>query len=498
MSDGLERIRTPLRRAMHFLGDGVWDVEMSSFTGLRRMGIKAVRVVHLVVKGFVEDQCPLHASSLTFSTLMSIVPVLAVSLALARGLGAGDNFEVWCREKARVVLIEKASVPVDAIAIHAKSPDAAVTNGGAVVAVPDKVPAEELASRMDNLIEQLFGSVRNVSFAKLGGVGLLILVWSVVQVLGRVESSFNKVWGVTTGRPLFRKILDYLSVLIIVPILAVAASSLPALTVISKFLDHSVGMDPAIGTPFATVVDMVVSVKMKGVIVVGMATLAFAFMIMFMPNTKVKLKAGLGGGLVAALLFIVWMELCIAVQIGVAKYSSIYGTFAAVPIVLFWVYVSWQIILLGAEVAFALQNVSTYRMEMQAHSSSARSRFVVAMSVMKVAAKALLGNDPVFEAGAFAKENRVPVRLVNQVLRELTDAGLLAELSARPGFFVLLKSPDSIMVRDLFNVAFGSEGGLKESGLDLGGTVGDIMHKADVGLDAALAGLSTRSLAAKT
>ncbi|MEI6972497.1 MAG: YhjD/YihY/BrkB family envelope integrity protein [bacterium] len=258
----LEKATTPFRRALKFLGDGVWDIEMSSLTGLRRLGVKAVRVVHLVVKGFVDDQCPLHASSLTFSTLMSIVPVLAVSLALARGLGAGDNFEVWCREKAREVLIEKASTGV-LVQPEAGSSAVAGQAGAVTVAVPEEVPAEELAGRMDNLIEQLFESIGNVSFAKLGGVGLLILVWSVVQVLGRVESSFNKVWGVTSGRPLFRKVLDYLSVLIIVPILAIAASSLPALSAISKLLDPS-------GSGHLTTI--VAAVKMKGLIVVGMAT----------------------------------------------------------------------------------------------------------------------------------------------------------------------------------------------------------------------------------
>ncbi|MEI6972011.1 MAG: YhjD/YihY/BrkB family envelope integrity protein, partial [bacterium] len=189
-------------------------------------------------------------------------------------------------------------------------------------------------------------------------------------------------------------------------------------------------------------------------------------------------------------------ELCIAVQIGVAKYSSIYGTFAAVPIVLFWVYVSWQIILIGAEVAFALQNVSTYRMEMQGDAACARTRFVVALSVMKVAAKAMVWNGPMFEVAAFARDNEVPVRVVNQVIRELVDADLLAELSGRPGYFVLVRSPDSIMVKDLFDVMFGAGDGLKDCGLDLAGSVGEIIQKTESGLDAALAGLTAKGLAA--
>lgn len=478
--------RASLLRAWQFMVDGVWDVELTSLSGLRRAGVKTVRVLNLVVKGFIDDQCPLHASSLTFSTLMSVVPVLAVSLALASGLGAGDNFEKWCRSKAHEIL-EKSGTPAisaDDAGRPAAADKAAVTGLGVV---PVKVQTQELAGRMDNLIQQVFDSVRNVSFAKLGGIGLLIVIWSVVQVLGQVEASFNKVWGVTASRPIHRKVLDYLSVLIIVPVLAIAASSLPALSAISRYIPDVTGhMTSVLG-----------SVVMQGLVVVSMTTLAFTFMIMFMPNTKVKLRCGLGGGLVAAVLFLIWMQLCILAQIGVAKYSSIYGTFAAVPIVLFWVYLSWQIILVGAETAFALQNVGNYRMEIQAHTASARSRFILALSIIRVAAKSMMGNEPIFEASSFVKEQRLSARLVNLVLHELVNAGLLAELSDRPGFFVLLKSPDSVMVRDVFNIVFGSGKSLESSGLNLGGTIGEIINRTDASLDAALVGFSAGRLAVK-
>mgnify|MGYP001611678160 CR=1 FL=1 len=488
MTSGFDRAKTPFHRAWHYVADGVWDVDPTSLSKLRRFGVKTVRVAHLAVKGFIDDQCPLHASSLTFSTLMSIVPILAVSLAVASGLGAGKNFEQWCRDTAKEQ-ISKHSKDLNKPAAGGEQPIAAPAVKGGETAVPAaRAPTEGLSETVDMVITWIFSSVGNVSFNKLGGVGLLILVWSVVQVLGRAESSFNKVWGVTAGRPLHRKILDYLSVLIIVPILAIAASSLPALSVISRHLD------PALAGPLTGFLE---AVKIQGLIVVAMTTMVFAFMIMFMPNTKVKLHCGLGGGLVAALLFIGWMKLCVAMQIGVVKYSSIYGTFAAVPIVLFWVYVSWQIILLGAEVAFALQNVSTYRMEMQAHAASARSRFVVALSVIRAVAGAMQGSEPVFDSVAYVKEKKVPVRLLNQVLRELVAAGLLAEVSGRPGYFVLLKSPDIVTIKEVFNVVFGSGLNIEASGLNLGSSITDVIRKTDAGLETALAGISAKSLAVK-
>jgi len=110
----------------------------------------------------------------------------------------------------------------------------------------------------------------------------------------------------------------------------------------------------------------------------------------------------------------------------------------------------------------------------------------------------MVGNEPIFEAAAFVRQQRLSARLVNLVLHELVTAGLLAELSDRPGFFVLLKSPDSVLVRDVFNIVFGSGKSLEGSGLDLGGTIGEIIHKTDASLDVAFAGFNAGKLAIKS
>jgi len=277
-------------------------------------------------------------------------------------------------------------------------------------------------------------------------------------------------------------------VLIIVPVLAVAASSLPVAKVVLKFVDPQVAEQ---------MMGIVGSGRLEAILVVTMTTLAFAFLIMFVPHTKVLVRAGLGGGFVTAILFIVWMKICIAIQIGVANSSKIYGSFAVVPIILFWVYVSWEIVLLGAEVAFALQNCTTYRMEMNANTASAKSRFMLALSVIRETSRAMLLNTPVFDSSVYAREKAVPVRLLNEVLRELDSAGMLAELSEQPGCYVLLKSPDSIAVKDVFDAVFQSGADPQHLGLNLGGSVGEILTITEAGVEKVLDKLTARTLATK-
>src|SRR5450759_4147432 len=166
------------QRAWRFMSESIWEIELSSLSRLKRLGINFVRVVFLVFKGFRENDCPLHAASLTYSSLMAIVPILALALALLRGLGAGD----WAEQR----IIQS------------------------IVVMPDQ---------FQDFVVNLLTSVKNTNFATLGGIGLVLLFWIVVDVLSCVEMSFNRVWGVTLPRRLLRKFSNYLSIVMVVPIL---------------------------------------------------------------------------------------------------------------------------------------------------------------------------------------------------------------------------------------------------------------------------------------
>jgi len=483
-------IGAKLRRAWRFILEDVWDIELSSLSWKRGFGIKALRVAFLVLKGFREDECPLHASALTFSTLMAIVPILALSLSLARVFGGDDlarsrvqgMISDWTRKfetSAEVAADDSTPVLPDKDDRRAD----AETGGDAAEGV---LTPEELATQIENLVNEAFSKVQNISFTTLSGVGLVLLVWMVIAVLGRVEAAFNRVWGVTEGRSIWRCFTDYLSVVLILPFLVIAASSLPVADFATRFADESTAK---------VIRTFLGSGVLKDLTVVVMTTLCFGFVTMFMPNTRVGATAGLAGGTVAGLLFIGWMWLCAALQVGAAKYGKIYGSFAIVPIILAWVYVSWQIVLLGAEVAFAVQNCSTYRMEQGARRANVQSRIILALSVVMEAARAMLGEAKNFEASDYARSRRVPVRFLNDIVDELVQAGCLAELSEKRGCFVLLKSPGKLRVNDIVDVVLRS--GVKPeavglTGLDRG--IEEVVNAAEESLDRTLSDSSIEDL----
>jgi membrane protein len=306
------------------------------------------------------------------------------------------------------------------------------------------------------MVEDGFARVEQISFTALGGTGLVLLLWMVISVLGRVEGAFNTVWGVTAGRSVWRRFTDYLSILVVLPVLIAAASSVPAVDLVMRLLDE----------PGAALVRRLLeSAPLKAATVLATTGLCFTFVLMFMPNTRVRTRSGLAGGFVTALLFLAWMRFCAAVQVGVASRGRIYGSFAVVPIVLFWVYVSWQIILFGAEVAFAVQNCGTYRMEAGAGKASFRARSMVALSIVVAAARGMLGQSGRFDVAAYAREKRIPVRLLNDVIADLERLGLIAAVADDEGTYALLRSPDALLVVDVLESL--SDAGVQGAALGL-------------------------------
>ena len=451
-NDGKSGIRKRFSRVWSFLAEDVWDVEISSLSTMRRVGVNAVRIFHLIFRGYRDDECPLHAAALTFNTLMSFVPVLALSLSIAKGFGAGDVVQSKIRNTIYSQLGQFQAEQAVREGTGA-APPAAVTNLAASVdgAAPEETvaladdttaftEANSLVDQIDGVLEQVFGYVENINFAALGGVGLAVLLWSVLSVLGRVESSFNRVWGVTAERSLLRKFTDYLGVLLLAPILILFSSSIPVISLTRQFLPETLA---------AFVTSLLESDALQHLTVVALVSLSFTVFIMVMPNTRVRFGSGFCGGLVAGLLFILWMWICVRVQVGAARAGTIYGSFAIVPILLLWVLISWHIVLFGAEVAFAVQNCTTFRAEQTARRASTESRIVLALSIVSEATRAFKEGEGAWDARAFARQKSVPVRLLNEVLDELSAQGYLGEIAERPGVFAMLKFPDSISRRDI-------------------------------------------------
>lgn len=418
-------------RFTRFFSDAVWDMDLNAVPAFARPLLRTVRIVRLVLNGFWRNQWTLYAAALTYTTLVSIVPVLALGLSVLRGLGAGRLAEQKIKSAVATM------------------------------------PAE-----FQKFIGDLLSYVDNTSFTALGGIGLALLLLVSVRMLSQVELAFNRVWGVRSARPLFRMVSDYLSILIVVPIFMLAATTLNATHFSQVALAFLQEKAPMIYRTYMTVL---------GFAPLLATWIAFAFLYKFMPNTRVRVAPALASGVIGGSLWTLWQWFYITLQIGIGSYNKIYATFASVFIFLLWVFVSWQIVLLGAEIGFALQNHATYRMEQRSYGASLKARLLLGLSVLRHAAAALIGNAPVFNLADFARNHGVPVRLLNEVIAELTHAGYLGELAGEQGIYTLLCLPDKVTVGDVMRVFLNSGSNPASLGLpDVDAPVAALVDKLEI------------------
>ena len=475
--------RRRLRRVWQFVSEDAWDIELTSLSKLKCFGVKSLRVIHLVVKGFKEDECPLHASALTFNSLLAVVPILALSLALARVFGGAELAETRTREVVEQFTSKFGTEIVVSNAVPVATPAKVIEAVSGTGAVPSP---EEFAVQLNGMLDAGFAHVQNINFAELGGLGFILLIWMVVAVLGRVEASFNRVWGVSVERPMLRKFTDYLFMVIILPFLITMATAMPIAEMVAKCVNPEVAdrINALLGSGY---------LKTAIVLIATLAT--FSVIIKFMPNTKVRIRPALVGGIVAGLLFIAWLWTCASFQMAVGKYSKLYGSFAIVPIVLFWVYVSWEILLFGAEVAFAVQNCTTYRMEQGARRANMPARITLALSIVVEAGRAMLEKTGGLNVADYARDRIVPVRFINDVADELVQEGFLASLAGEEGCFVLLGAPDSFRVKDIVDAVVGS--GVKPEALGLKGIdprIEQVVQTAADGIGGSLSRMTIQDL----
>ena len=428
------KIKALLADCHTFLTRGVWEIDCRTLPWFHRIGVYAVRLVSLVLSGFKNDQCSLHAASLTFFSLMALIPILALTLAMARAFGGADlakaqfdkHLNAWMTQMEQSV---EAKVQAEGIA------EEKVSDG----------VAHAFSEQVREIADQLFAQLDQLEFGTLGGIGAVMLLWTVIGMLGKVESSFNQVWGVEYQRPFVRKCFDYLGVCLILPFLVTAASSVPVASMVTGFMEKTVG-----GVVSDATRSLLNSGLFKLSVTLLIGSLAFAFLLGFMPNTRVKLVPALVGGCVTLILFGGWLKLCAMLQIGIAKYSTLYGSFAVLPILLLWVYTSWQIVLLGAEISFAMQHRDTYVREQHAADASLRARLLLALTLCaETARQAKASQGGPFAAEAYAEEHRIPVRFVKDILEDLVRNQILAKVAERPGEYLLYRCGDTLTAADI-------------------------------------------------
>jgi len=376
-----ERSLKKVSDTVQFLNADIWRLQAHKLPRRRSFWITQLRIVLLAVRRFNLDRCELRASALTFYSLLSIVPVVALAFAVAKGFGVEKVLADQLMEKMQ--------------------------------------GQEEVAQRIIGFAQSLLETTKGGAIA---GVGIVLLFWTVIKVLGNVEKSFNDIWGVNTGRTMGRKFADYLSTMMICPVLLIIASSVTVLltTQVSGLLERL--------SFLGSLADVLI--WLLELLPYGVIWLVFTFIYVFMPNTKVELKSALWGGILAGTIYQLVQLTYITFQIGVSNYGAIYGSFAALPLFLVWLQLSWLIVLLGAEISFAHQNVGTYEFEQDCLAASHSFKRMIALMMTSLCVKHFLNAEKPLTAEAISRQLEVPIRLVRSVLAELTGARLLAEIRA--------------------------------------------------------------------
>jgi membrane protein len=426
-----------IKRIMDYLHIDLWRIRLRDEPRRRSFLIRHLRIIVLSLRGFNEDRCSLRASALTFFTLMSIVPMVAMAFGIARGF----NFEDTLKSK----ILEMVSTPSPAVVRGTAPPGTAEAASDEILAAgPEQSPTAPGASEAGTplppmrkppairnqaqAVEQVLLMVFDFSERLLNqtnegliaGIGVALLLWCVIKLLGNIEHSFNEIWGIKKPRTLARKFSDYLSFMLVSPFLLIMASSITV--VISTQIEQIVARLSFLG-PIGNLI--LLSLKILPFLVLWAL---FTFMYIFMPNGKVHVTSALLGGVVAGTLFQMIQWLYIIFQVGVSRYGAIYGSFAALPLFLAWLQVSWLIILYGAELAFAHQNVDTYEFEPDCLGISPALKRRITLGLVHRCVSRFQSGEPPLTASELSHALEVPVRLVNQILFELVEARVLTEV----------------------------------------------------------------------
>ena len=367
--------------------------------------IRLVRIVVLTFRGLSEDRCQLRASSLTFYSLLSVVPVLAMIFGIAKGFGFERNLQK--------ILLERLA------------------------------GQEAVAMRIIDFAHALLD---NVQGGLVAGIGVLVLFYTIIKILSHIENAFNDIWGIKTPRSLTRKITDYLSLMLICPVLFILSSA--ATVIIASGVRTVIDSISLLG-PVAPLIFFLLNFLPYCVL-----WILFTFLYMFIPNTRVRFVSALLAGIVAGTIYHLFQGAYIYFQVNVTRYNAIYGSFAALPLFFIWLQVSWLIVLFGAEISFAHQNVDTYEFEQDCLGVSPAFKRLLSLRIVHLLVHDFAKGAPPLSALDISHRLETPIRLVQQILFDLIAAGILSEASIQGGRdtgYQPGRDPDTLTVKSVID-----------------------------------------------
>lgn len=372
---------------IRFVEHGIWETRLKNLTRLKAFLVKNLRVVVLALSGFFRDKCLLRASALTYYSLLSIVPLFALVFGVAKGFG----LDIFVQNQI-VQLAERANWPPDVV--------------------------QRYVMFASQLLETTKGGL-------VAGIGVILLLWTAVSILSNIEDAFNDIWQVRKARSMMRKFTDYLAILVIAPVLLVISSSLNV--VVASKVEAIVQRIELLGALGPYIVFLLRFLPYLSIWVL----LVLNYIVI--PNTRVSLRSAIVAGVATGTIFQVVEWIYITFQIGVSRRGAIYGSFAAMPLFLAWLQLSWMIVLFGAEVAVAEENSETYGYHPDFDRLSIASKKVLALQVLHLLVKRFVKGDIPSNVREISTALEIPMRFVRQLLDDLINARLVVETARNGG-----------------------------------------------------------------
>ena len=354
----------------------IWQVQREDISPLRYLLYEVIKKVLLAVEYFTTKRMMDSAAALTYSTLLAIVPIMAVVFAIARGFGYNKYIETWFREalSSQPQVAETIIGFVNSYLVHTKS--------GIFL-----------------------------------GIGLLFMLWTVIMLISNIEKAFNDIWQVSTPRSIFRTITDYMAMFLLAPIIIVVTSGI---SIMMATFANGIGETLIVGPTLRFFLRLLPYIIMSGV---------FIALYVFMPNTKVKIKSAIIPGILAGVAMQGLQLVYIHSQIWVTGYNAIYGSFAALPLFMLWVQISWTICLFGAELAYTNQNLEKFAFRASTDDLSHRYRLLLSAYLMTLICRRFEEGKKPYTALELKLETNIPIRITHDLLENLTRVHLLSEMT---------------------------------------------------------------------
>ncbi len=388
-----------LKTAASNVTDFVWITELADLPQWRIRLVRAMRVFYAVGRDLAEGQLTLRAMSLVFTTLLSIVPLLAVSFSVLKAFGVHNQIEP---------ILTGLLTP--------------------------------LGERGTEITSNIIGFVENMKVGVLGAVGLAMLFYTVIALMQKIEAAFNYTWRVTHSRPLHQRFSDYLSVIMIGPVLIFSAIALTGTMMNNEFVVWLSGFEV-----FGELIRTITRLLPYTLII-----LAFTFIYVFIPNTKVSLKAAFIGALISGVLWETSGYLFASFVVSSGKYAAVYSAFASLMLLLIWLYLGWVILLVGASISFYIQNpeyVSTPRQRILL-SNAMKER--LALLIMTKIAERYYQKKPAYTARALGSQLNISTDLVRRVLDALEAQNLIKQSNDKISVYLPARPLDEMQLIDVF------------------------------------------------